>query len=209
MAAGAAGAQPATDRRAVFDDSGSLMARLGPFVERYLQSSASLSWRATGIFGIIVTLCGLPIILNPAFMDSLVRVLTGSLLVLVSLFWLYQTMSESERLISTATSLRMYSAGIALVGGTSLILAEYVEQMSDSSARLTLGFTVIFIGIIGLASIWFRALTADQRLAAIGINEFMILLGVINFIQLRNDQRFFDRQGWLMLAAGCALIVYA
>ena len=142
-------------------------------------------------------------------MDSLVRVLTGSLLVQVSLFWLYQTMSESERLISTATSLRMYLAGIALVGGTSLILAEYVEQMSDSSARLTLGFTVIFIGIIGLASIWFRALTADQRLAAIGINEFMILLGVINFIQLRNDQRFFDRQGWLMLAAGCALIVYA
>ena len=200
---------PTTEEGLAIDESASLIARIGPIVERYIPWRAASTLRATGVFGAIVTATGLLMILNRNLVDSIFRFLTGGLLLLIAMFWLYQTLSESKPEISTASALRMFSAGMAMIAGTALVLAEFVDLMTVDSARLILGFTLIFIGIVGIASTWFRLLSARQRTAAMAINGFTAVLGLISLVQLRNGENFFDRLGWLMLAGGIALLVYA
>ena len=124
------------------------------------------------------------------------------MLIAVASFWIYQTFTDRGVHRSVTGDLRMFSAGVAIMAGGGLVFAEFVNEMSTDSARLLLGYGLMLIGGAGLCAAWFLPEGTPDRLAAIGINGLVIGLGAITLYQLKENQSFFERSMWLMVAIG-------
>jgi SulP family sulfate permease len=193
----------------VISDQASVHARMSQFAKDHASLWRGESWQPIAVLGTLLLVTGVVGVLFPGVLDNFFRGLTGLILIAIASFWLYQTFTESSVQFRMATELRMFSAGVAMMTGAGLVFAEFVTDMSTDSARLLLGFGVILIGASGLLAAWYLPEKNPNRLTTIVVNCLVIAFGAISLFQLRDDQPFFDRLMWLMVAAGTTLLVYA
>ncbi|MEZ4666187.1 MAG: SulP family inorganic anion transporter [Thermomicrobiales bacterium] len=193
----------------VFADRSNLLAHAKNFLDANLLGDRATTWRSAAVAGIVILATGLIGVLSPGLLDNVFLWLTGVILVLVSGFWIYQSLLHAVAVPAMGARLRMFSAGIAMMAGIALILAELAVDMTTGSARLILGCGLILIGSAGIVGAWYLPEGTPDRLAAIGVNGVIIALGVFILIQVDDSRSFFEQLMWLMVVGGGALLAYA
>ncbi|HET9662007.1 MAG TPA: SulP family inorganic anion transporter [Thermomicrobiales bacterium] len=191
-------------------DRASVFARMTDFAGRHHRTTGHIaSWQSAAIAGLVLLLTGIASVLFPDVLDSVLRGITGAILVSISGFWIYQTFADLRGRRIEIADLRLFSAGIALMAGAAMVLAEFHTRMSTDSARLLLGLGVILIGVVGLIVAWFLPAESAGRLATVAINGLVVATGAVGLFQLRDQQPFLDRTAWLMILIGAGLLAYA
>ncbi len=202
-------AAPAVSPEPVSTDRASVWSHVSRVGERYIPWRQETGWQSTAILGVVLLVTGVVGVLSPSALDGFFRGLIGAILIAIASFWLYQTFADRARGRTVAGDLRMFSAGVAIMAGGGMVLAEFVTDMSTDSARLLLGLGLLLIGAAGLCAAWFLPAGTPDRLAVIGLNVLVIALGAIALFELRENQSFFERTMWLMVGIGVALLAYA
>lgn len=196
-------------KASVFADRANLLAHAKDFLDANVLGNRATTWRSAAVAGIVILATGLIGVLFPDLLDNIFLWLTGVILVLISSFWIYQSLLNPGSRPMMGARLRMFSAGIAMMAGIALILTELVADMTTGSARLILGCGIILIGSAGIVGAWYLPEGTSDRLAAIGVNVAIITLGAFILIQLDETRSFFEQLMWLMIAGGGALLAYA
>jgi SulP family sulfate permease len=188
----------------------SVFARIVDVASRHHRTTGRIaSWQSTAIAGLILLLTGIASILFPEALDGVLRGMTGAMLISIAGFWIYQTFADRRGRRIEIADMRLVSAGVALMAGAAMVLAEFDTRMSTDSARLLLGLGVILIGVAGLIAAWFLPAESAGRLATVAINGLVVAAGAIGLFQLRDQQPFLDRTAWLLVMIGAGLLVYA
>lgn len=197
------------EQAVVDSDRSTLLARIQPLLSRERIGAQAGAWESAAVAGVVMLATGLIGIFAPSVLESIFHGLIGGMLLCVAGFWIYQTLSVDRSAPRLTVYLRMFSAGVAALSGVAMLLAEFIDDMPTSAARLVLAFGLILMGGAGMFAAWDQRARAGTWIGTLSINGLFAALGLLALVGIESSRSFFDQVMRLMVAGGIGLVAFA